>query len=310
MKIAFLSRWQGINYRGAETYVAAVSSGLSALGHRVDIYPVITHGVPADTQVVIGVNGRADNALARAWCWFRRAKLIVSGQSGLGIDDRFNLWCFPDTFVALTEHHRLWASRVNPFVPNTVIPNGVDPHIFHPQIKALHVDLPRPLVLCVAALTVDKRADLAIRAVSQMPTGSLLLAGTGPQKEELSRLGRQLLPGRFQIISRNHSQMPAVYTAADVFTYPTVPWESFGIALLEAMASGLPVVASDDPIRREIVGTAGLFINPADTAAYAAALNRVLQKSWDQIPRRQAQKFTWSKIITSYDTLIRNLCSR
>ena len=104
--------------------------------------------------------------------------------------------------------------------------------------------------------------------------------------------------------------MPAVYAAADLFTFPTVPYESFGIALVEAMASGLPVVATDDPIRREIVGVAGLFVDPADTGAYAAALQKALKINWSKKPRIRAQQYSWSKIASDYDRLFRKLCSQ
>jgi glycosyltransferase involved in cell wall biosynthesis len=101
--------------------------------------------------------------------------------------------------------------------------------------------------------------------------------------------------------------MPRVYGAADIFTYPTVPWESFGIVLVEAMASGLPVVATDDPIRREIVGDAGLFDDPLNTKVYAKALRKALAKDWGDKPRKQAEKFSWDKIADQYHKLFDEL---
>ena len=60
------------------------------------------------------------------WCLFHGAKLIISGQAGLGWDDKLNLWVFPDVFVGLTEYQCRWARKVNPFVKVIKIPNGVD----------------------------------------------------------------------------------------------------------------------------------------------------------------------------------------
>jgi len=104
----------------------------------------------------------------------------------------------------------------------------------------------------------------------------------------------------------SHQTMPFVYTACDLFSYPTSPWESFGIAMLEAMASGLPVVATDDPIRREIVGNAGLFVDPTDSAAYARVLEKALNTNWGDKPRHQAAKFSWDKIVALYDLCFHN----
>jgi len=310
MNIAFLCRHYGKSFRGAETYVRELSSHLSRLGHNVKIYPHIFSGIDKSTQILISTNGRLDAILARFWCLFYHAKLIIPGQSGPGIDDRWNLWCFPDTFVALTDFQLYWARKANPFVPIVKIPNGVDLSKFSPLIKPVRINIPRPIILCIAALTPAKRLDLAIKAVSRLKTGSLVLIGEGDQKDQLSDLCQQLLPGRFTITSFPHQHMPAVYAAADLFTFPTVPYESFGIALVEAMASGLPVVATDDPIRREIVGVAGLFVDPADTGAYAAALQKALKINWSKKPRIRAQQYSWSKIASDYDRLFRKLCSQ
>jgi glycosyltransferase involved in cell wall biosynthesis len=101
--------------------------------------------------------------------------------------------------------------------------------------------------------------------------------------------------------------MPSVYATADLFSYPTSTWESFGIVLVEAIASGLGVVATDDPIRREIVGNAGIFVDPTDTKAYSEALKEALETNWGDEPRKQAEKFSWDKIAKQYEKLFTDL---
>ena len=152
-----------------------------------------------------------------------------------------------------------------------------------------------------------KRLDLVIRAVARLKRESLLLVGKGRDEKKLRSLGTKLLGKRFKIMSFPHSEMPKVYAASDLFTYATVPWESFGIVLVEAMGSGLPVVATDDPIRREIVGDAGFFVDPRDTDAYAKALREALDKNWGDIPRKQAEKFDWDEIAIEYEKLFKSL---
>jgi len=134
------------------------------------------------------------------------------------------------------------------------IPNGVDLNKFKNQ-RQKNENTSRKLktVLSVGAFTAQKRQNLAIKAVAQLENVSLILVGQGELKSYLEKLGQRLLPGRFKITSFEYQDMPQVYRAADLFTFPTSPWESFGIVLVEAMAAGLPVVATDDPIRREIV---------------------------------------------------------
>ena len=127
------------------------------------------------------------------------------------------------------------------------------------------------------------------------------------REKKLRKLGEKLLPKRFKILSFPHDQMPGVYTAADIFTYPTSAWESFGIVLAEAMASGFPVVATNDPIRKEIIGRAGALVNPKDTAAYSIALENALKLKWGKRPLNQAKKFDWDKIAVKYEKLFLEL---
>ena len=71
---------------------------------------------------------------------------------------------------------------------------------------------------------------------------------------------------------------------------------------LEAMACNLPVVATDDELRRGIVSGAGEYVaHPKDIADYAAVLQRALAENWEDRPRRQAAQFDWEKISLQYE---------
>jgi glycosyltransferase involved in cell wall biosynthesis len=259
--------------------------------------------LPEDMDILIPTNGSLQSLYSKVWTMRHKAKLIISGQSGLGWDDRWNTWMFPNTFVGLTAYQTRWAKKANPFVKVVTIPNGVDYNKFANENEIHHFELPRPIVLSAGALVDIKRHECTIKAIAGLNKGSLVLVGKGELFDQLKDLGNKLLPGRFAILDVNHADMPKIYKAADVFAFATSAWESFGIVLLEAMAAGLPVVATDDPIRREIVGNSGIFVDPIRTKSYTRAIKDVLSKKWGQIPQQQAKKFDWDTIAQKYQDL-------
>jgi len=254
-------------------------------------------------NIVIPVNGGWMPALIRLVTWLYGGKMVISGQSGKGWDDRNNLWCFPNTFVALSVDAKKWAGKANPFVKTIRIPNGVDLKKFKPDGPKMTVNLPRPVILCVGALTKSKRTDLTIRAVAKTKDAGLLIVGDGDLKSEISRLGDKLLGKRFKLIKVPFEKMPNVYRVADVFTLASESYYSFEIVLVEAMASGLAVVANKDDIRIEIIGRAGVLVDPTNTDAYTVALENALRLRWGKRPINQAKKFDWDKIAEKYEKL-------
>jgi Glycosyltransferase len=248
-------------------------------------------------------------AILRIVTWLYGGKMIISGQSGIGWDDRNNLWCFPDVFIALSEKAKNWAKKVNPFVKVVEITNGVDLKKFKLKTQKSKVKNKFKTVLAVGAFVKSKRLELAIEAVSKLKDAKLVIAGGGgDEKQAITDYGLKILgKRRFRVVSVPFEKMPEVYQAADVFTLPSESSEAFGNVLVEAMACGLPVVATDDPIRREIVGNAGILVDPTDIDSYAKALELALSKDWKDIPRLQAKKFDWDIIAQKYDKLFRSL---
>lgn len=258
-------------------------------------------------DIIIPVNGGWQPALVRLVTWFYGGKMVISGQAGMGWDERNNLWCFPNAFVALSTKAKNWARRVNPLVRVLKIPNGTDLMKFKHQGPKLDINLKKPIVLCVGALTPGKRIDLAVKAVGQLKNVSLLITGDGFLKEEILKLGESLLGKRFRLINLPFEDMPKVYRTSNLFTLPSEAYQAFEIVLVEAMATGLPVVANDDEIRKEIVGEAGLLVDPVDTVKYAQALKKALTTDWEDKPRHRAKMFDWDKIATDYEKLFEKL---
>ena len=336
MKIAFLNIYQGAVNRGLETYVTELSKRLGKI-HIVKVFgghetpkkrwPVLwrfyldphSFSVALYTikllpniwkekyNAVFALNGGWQPALIRLITWLYGGKMIIPGQSGIGWDDRNNLWSFPDSFVALSTFAAKWANKANPFVNVDIIPNGVDLDKFKPVGKKYTTSLKDPIIVCQGALELSKRLDLTIRAVGKLKRVSLILVGGGSLKEELFTLGKKTLGDNFEIVEVPHNKMPDIYRLGKVFTLPSWSSEAFGIAYVEAMATNLPVVATDDPVRREIVGNAGIFVEPENTKDYSQALRDAINKNWKDLPRKQAEKFSWDNIGEKYETLFQKL---
>lgn len=306
MRILFLSRLQNRVSRGAENFVSELTRRLSK-NHNVDIFfgkdaDKFEKALKGDYDVVIPINGRLQSFKVSLGRLIRKYKLLITGHSGIGRDDIWNIAvCKPDVFVALTDYMAEWAKKWAWGSKVVKIPNGIDLDKFSPTGQKINLDLPRPIILSVGALVWYKHHERVIRAIREIGYGSLLIAGEGPDKEKLEKLGKQYLEGRFEIIDVSFNDMPKVYKSVDLFTLPSWEREAFGLVYLEAMASGLGVVAPDDESRHEIVGNGGLFMNEKN---YAQILKKALCIEWRDKARTQAEKFSWEKITRKYEELM------
>jgi len=120
------------------------------------------------------------------------------------------------------------------------------------------------------------------------------------------------LEGRVKFIGFvDEADLPALYSAATVFAYPSL-YEGFGLPVLEAMACGAPVIASNVSSLPEVVGDAGLLVDPLDVDAIAAGLIGLLQDAsardaYLRAGLQRAAQFTWEKaarqLLSVYDRL-------
>ncbi len=123
-------------------------------------------------------------------------------------------------------------------------PRGVDASQFHPRVADL--GLPRPVFLCVGRVAVEKNLEAFLDL--DLP-GTKVIVGDGPARAALTRK----YPQAVFLGARQGKELAEAYAAADVFVFPSKT-DTFGLVLLEALASGLPVAAFPVTGPRDVIG--------------------------------------------------------
>ena len=207
------------------------------------------------------------------------------------------------TRLRLIEGLRVDSSKI------TVIPNGVD-KAFRPQTperinqvrKALNLG-DKPYVLCVGSVEPRKNLKGLLAAWAQLPFNirkeyNLVLAGKSGRKEVFGDAGLDHVPeGAMFTGYVAQEDLPPLYSGAAVFAYPSL-YEGFGLPPLEAMASGVPVVTSNNSSIPEVVGDAGVLVDPSDTQSIAEGLFRLmsredLRKDYSRRGIERAASLSW-----------------
>lgn len=168
---------------------------------------------------------------------------------------------------------------------------------------------PRPRLIMVATLERHKDHATLLRAmpavVREVPDVQLWLVGEGSLRGELERLKESLgLPGGV-IFLGSRRDVPSLLGQSDVFVFSTTREEGLGTVLIEALAAGLPVVASDVPACREALdgGRWGTLVAPADPVALAAGvISRLRNRSVEEDAGRREylQRFSPQQMLAAY----------
>ena len=215
-----------------------------------------------------------------------------------------------DATIAVSEPASDFLRQYFPEADPLLIPNGVDTAFFRPDAESPE-RLRRTGTTILFVGRLEKRKGVlelvrAFAAVAQARPGSrLVLVGDGPLRRPVEAEIRRLRLAGVSLEGQvPRALLPSYYAGADLFCAPSLAAESFGIVLLEAMASGLPVVASSVAGYAALVEaeTEALLVAPGDTDRLSAALLRAAAD--DDLRRRlaraglaKAELHSWAAVI-------------
>src|SRR3954451_4913354 len=201
------------------------------------------------------------------------------------------------------------------------MPNGVAVDLFAPgpgdgmrsRLGIAADDLVGAFVATLDRAHHFKRLDLAIDALARTTQTHLVVAGGGELVDGFHRQAEAAgVEGRVHFLGAvPHSELPEVLRATDFLLLTTQPPESFGIVLIEAMACGLPVIATDYPGVKAVVdeGENGLLVPPANAGAVEAAIERLLdagpegRAAMGAAGRAKAERlWSWPSLLDRMDT--------
>ena len=193
----------------------------------------------------------------------------------------------------------------------TVVYNGVDERFTPASLERVanmreELGLPSgPYVLSLSALQPRKNLERLISAwthiCDQLGEGvSLVLAGGAGRPTIFHNFSLEDVPSDIFFPGYvNDDLLPALYTGADAFLYPSL-YEGFGLPILEAMACGTPVVTSNITSLPEVAGDAALLVNPYEVCSIANGIQRIVDDSElrDKLRKKgleRARRFTWER---------------
>lgn len=189
-----------------------------------------------------------------------------------------------DGMIAVSEVAR---DSVSKYFPGSyrIIPNGIDTERFHPEVKPVsELEKFSPKILFVGRFEPRKGLKYLFQAFPRImqafPKAKLVVVGRGILERYYRRYVEEHI--KESVIFVGHASpedLPRYYASCDIYCSPATGAESFGIVLLEAMASGKPIVASEIPGYQKVMENEkeGLFFKACDAESLADSIIRLLQ---------------------------------
>ncbi|HTE22066.1 MAG TPA: glycosyltransferase family 4 protein [Candidatus Limnocylindria bacterium] len=221
------------------------------------------------------------------------------------------------TFDALTAVSDAAAQYVQSLTsePIEIIPNGIDLKKYRPK-RSRSVRGKRT-ILYIGRLERRKGLNLLLDAFAWLndPECRLILAGSGPDRDKLEAQAASRGLTNVEFLGYvSEAKKIRLLREASVFCSPAVYGESFGIVLLEAMASGVPIVAGDNPGYASVMQGRGLIslVNPEDTDQFARRLALLLYDDelaslWRKWALNYVKQFDYPLVVDKYEALYKRL---
>ena len=246
---------------------------------------------------------------------------LAMDQNVHGLSNQLSMWRWKTYFfrklahvnhiIAISTHAKSQACDRLGLDPQqiTVIPLGVNHRVYtstaHGRGRYAHR---APYFLYVGSADANKNLHRLIDAfrliADQWPDIELLLAGKW-QTEPMNAMQREIeekhLTNKVRLLGFVPADdLPSLYANAFAFVFPSLS-EGFGLPIIEAMASGIPVIASDIPVFREVAEDASLLVNPADTEAWAQAMASILASNdlatnFRIVGQQRSMRFHWQTV--------------
>lgn len=208
---------------------------------------------------------------------------------------------------------RLRSGRLAQYIPGVGVDLSddlADPHLKANFRASLGLEQDAGLLISVGELNANKNHRLLIEALASLPGLHLCIAGKGPQEAALKELASSL-----KVESRVHflgfrSDLASIYPACDLFCLASLR-EGLSTAIMEAMAQGLPVVASDIRGNQDLVQEeGGRLVQPGDVDGFVAAIQKImaepgLRQAMGRFNREQVQQFGFLKVVSALEAVYR-----
>jgi len=232
------------------------------------------------------------------------------------------IWTKAICLVACSEGLKNRALRFLPSAAIKVIPNGVELDRFHPSKNSEGQNLVSAeketfRLLTVGRLSVTKRAELLIAAVKILRDQGydirFTLVGGGPDEQQLRKSSIEAgFSDIIEITGRIEAEkMPQMYRQHDIFISASMQ-EGMSNAMLEAMASGLPIITTRCEGVEELIKDNGFVVESSEAESIAQAIKELLenQEAYERMSiaaRRRAEKFSWNSTANQYRRLYEKL---
>lgn len=267
--------------RSATPYVVLGQRGWLGWRATRELYRIFKRERPS----VVNTHLFGADAWGRLAAWLARVPCIVSTEHNVNFEHgliktavKSALAHITDGFIAVSgvvkermvKHDRIAAQKIK------VILNGIELDDIEPHSSGSFHDVPR--LLAVGRLEAQKNHATLLKALAQVhEPWTLEIAGVGSLEAELKQLAARLgLEARVRFLGYR-DDIPELLAQADLFCFPS-RWEGLGLALLEAAAAGVPIVASDLPVFKEILqADQARFVAAWDVPAWARTIGEILR---------------------------------